>query len=277
MVPAVRVPALLLLALIAVDAAAQAPARRPAQRLPIANEDARAYDTCLVAARKEPAKTYEDAQVWRVRGGGDAARHCAAVAMLEWGEPRTAAAQLERLAIDLRARDPALRAEVLAQAAQAWLVAGDAERANAAATTTAIEIAPRNPELWIDRAEALALAKNYWEAIDDLNNAVELDPRRADALAFRAAAYRFVDVNDLAFEDAERAIAVDPKLADAWLERGILNRLKGNLAGARRDWLQVLVLDPEGAAGDAARANIERLELKLDDQPAPAPPRAPRR
>ena len=271
-----RIAVVLLLALVALDAVAQSPARRPAQRLTMSAEDARAYDSCLVAARKDPAKTYEDAQVWRVRGGGDAARHCAAVAMLEWGEPRTAAAQLERLALDMRARDPALRAEVLGQAAQAWLVAGDAERANAAATT-AIELAPRDPEPWIDRAEALALAANYWEAIDDLNQAIELDPRRADAFAFRAAAYRFVDVQGLAYEDAERAIALDPKLADAWLERGILNRLKGNLAGARRDWLQVLVLDSEGPAGDAARANIERLELKLDDKPAPASPRAPRR
>lgn len=269
-----RHPALVAIALLfALDAAAQA-TRKPAPRLNLEAADARAYDSCLAAARKEPAKAYEDAQVWRVRGGGDAARHCAAVAMLEWGEPRTAAQLFERLALDMRFRPPELRAEVLAQAARAWLAGGEWERANAAATT-AIELAPRNPELWIDRAEALAAAQNYWEAIDDLNRALELDPKRADALVFRAAAYRFVDAPELAFEDAERAVAANPKLADAWLERGILHRQRGDLAKARRDWLEVLVLDAEGPAGDAARAQIERLELKLDDQ-APAP-RAPRR
>ena len=77
-------------------------------------------------------------------------------------------------------------------------------------------------------------------------------------------------------EDANRAVELNPRLPDAWLERGILNRHKNDIRAARRDFLQVLVLDAEGPAGDAARANIERMELKLDNQPAPAPARRPR-
>ena len=68
----------------------------------------------------------------------------------------------------------------------------------------------------------------------------------------------------------------DPQ-AEAWLEHGIIMRLRGNDKGARAAWLQVLLLDPDGPAGDVARANIERMELKLDDKPAAAgrasPPR----
>jgi hypothetical protein len=68
-------------------------------------------------------------------------------------------------------------------------------------------------------------------------------------------------------------VELNGQLPDAWLERGILNRLKGDVPAARRDFLQVLVLDPDGPAGDAARANIERMELKLGDEPAPTAPR----
>jgi hypothetical protein len=41
--------------------------------------------------------------------------------------------------------------------------------------------------------------------------------------------------------------------------------------------LQVLVLEPEGDAGDTARANIERLELRLDEKPATLPAKPGRR
>ena len=54
-------------------------------------------------------------------------------------------------------------------------------------------------------------------------------------------------------------------------------RLKGNDKGARYAWLQVLLLDPDGPAGDVARANIERMELKLGDESAPAPASTRRR
>jgi regulator of sirC expression with transglutaminase-like and TPR domain len=93
------------------------------------------------------------------------------------------------------------------------------------------------------------------------------------AYAFRAAAYRYVDSLDLALDDAERAVQIGPELPEGWLERGILRRIKGNIAGARADWLRVLVLEPEGLAGDTARANIERLELSLTNEPANLPAR----
>jgi tetratricopeptide (TPR) repeat protein len=259
-----------ILLLLATPALAQK--TRQAPRLPtgVSAEGVR-YDRCLEQAAKEPADAFEEALSWAAQGGAEAARHCAAVALLYNGQPEVAAVRLEELAQDMRLQPPARRAEVVAQAGRAWLEGRNAQRA-AAAFTTALELSPDNPEIWIDRAEAYAGASNYWEAIDDLNRAVELDRRRADAYAFRAAAYRLVNERGLAIEDATRAVELDPRLADAWLERGILNRLKGDVAGARRDFLQVLILDPEGPAGDGARANIEHMELKLGDEPAPTAP-----
>src|SRR3546814_8744869 len=93
----------------------------------------------------------------------------------------------------------------------------------------------------IDRAVTFAANGRYGEAIDDLNLALETDPRRVDALVLRASAYRYVDAPDFALENVERALAIAPEHTEALLERGILRRLKGDVAGARAAWLQLLV------------------------------------
>ncbi|MBL8699686.1 MAG: hypothetical protein JNK67_15010 [Alphaproteobacteria bacterium] len=261
----IAIATFLSLALAAGPCLAQSPPRRigPAEGLGFGLQDVGRYERCLTRARSAPQEAFDEAKSWSARGGGDAARHCAALALLHGGEPALAAEQLEQLANAMEKRPAALRAEILAQASHAWLAVDDLPRARMAATA-ALRLDGRNPEIWIDRAEALAAAGAYWEAIDDLNRALELDPRRAEALAFRAAAYRHVDAKDLAREDVDRALALNPRLPEAWLERGILDRLAGDAAGARRAWLQVLVLDADGPAGDAARESIAALEHKLD-------------
>ncbi len=117
------------------------------------------------------------------RDGGDGARHCAAVALIELGQYREAAQRLERLAADLR--DPDLRETentvlslgVLVQAGQAWILAGDTTRAHAV-QSAALDIAPDDVELLLDRAITRATAKNYRAAVDDLTRALDLAPGR---------------------------------------------------------------------------------------------------
>lgn len=260
--------------LFAAPALAQAPAPFPG--LATSLEEIARYERCIADAEKDPPQGFEQAMIWRDTGGGHAARHCVAVALFHLGQPAPAAVRLEQLAESARSVPALIRARILAQAGDLWLVSGDLERAHAA-LTTAIEAVPDQPDLYVDRAATLAAAKNYWEAIDDLNKAIDLEPRYGIAYAFRAAAYRFVDSLDLALDDAERAVRLAPDLPEAWLERGIMRRLKGDKPGARADWLRVLTLDPDGAAGDAARANIERLELNIEEPPANLAPRATRR
>ncbi len=231
------------------------------------------YKTCFENIEADPAEAFERAMIWRDQGGGNLARHCVAAALLALGQPAVAADRLEQLALTARTAPPAVRARLLSQAGQAWLAGRLADRAHAS-LTMALEIAPDLPDLLVDRAVTLAAARNYWEAIDDLNRALEIQPRYGIALALRASAYRFVDSLDLAMHDAEEAVRAAPALPEAYLERGILRRLRGNLAGARADWLRVLVLEPDGDTGETARANIERLELRLDETPAALPPKA---
>ena len=218
------------------------------------------YTRCLERAARAPLAALAEAETWRGRGGGNAARHCAALALLNGGDPRLAAEELESLARALRLRPPQLRAQVLAQAAHAWQSAGEMPRAQAA-ISAAIALSPDDPELRIDRAGMRAESGALREAVDDLDHVVARAPRRADALAMRAAAHRRRDMTNLAAADIARALAIDPDLPEAWLERGILARLAGRDDEARAAWIRVLATDPDGPAGDSARLQIEALEL----------------
>ena len=49
----------------------------------------------------------------------------------------------------------------------------------------------------------------------------------------------------------------------ALLERGNLRRLDGDDNGARADWLMVLSLQPQGEAAEAARQNLEKMDVNV--------------
>ena len=222
-----------------------------------------AHADCLQQAATAPEIARESALAWEAEGGGAAALHCQAVALIGLGDYARAAAILEDLANTIPGATPDDRAAVLGEAGNAWILADDMPRA-VAAFDAAIALVPESVALRIDRALALALAGDLWAAIDDLNAAEDLAPGRADLLIFRATAYRLLEVYDLALADLERALEVAPGNPEAWLERGMVRRLTGDDAGARADWLQVLALDPEGPAGEVARRNLELLDVKAD-------------
>ena len=224
---------------------------------------AKEYKACMSLTRLAPEDAFESALQWESEGGGEPARHCAAVALVALGFHEEGARRLELLAGRIVGVHARLAASVLAQAGQAWVLAEQYTRAYAA-QTAALELTPDDVELLIDRSITLASAESYWEAIDDLNRASDLAPGRADVLVFRASAYRLVDVPELALEDVTRALAIDPASPEGYLERGILRRMASDPKGAREDWLKVLSLAPGGAAGKAARANLEKLDVKVE-------------
>ncbi len=98
--------------------------------------------------------------------------------------------------------------------------------------------------------------------IADLDKAQTLAPKRADVLVYRASAWRLRNDLAKARADADAAVALDPKSAEALLERGNIRRLTDDPAGARVDWLQVVQLAAGTPAADAAKANLEKLDVK---------------
>ena len=219
------------------------------------------YQNCLALAEAEPDQAFERASAWQALGGGEPARHCAAVALIGLGHADEAGRRLEALAERLASKgEPRLSLTALAQAGQAWLLAGELERAYAV-QTTALQRAPADPELLVDRAVTLAAAKNYGDALFDLNRALELAPGRPDILIYRASARRFLGDTEAALRDVERALAREPDNPEGLLERGNLRRLQNDLDGAREDWQRAATLAEGLPTGDAAQANIATLEL----------------
>jgi len=219
------------------------------------------YKACLKLTKREPEMAFESALSWLVQGGGFAARHCAALALIEQKKYHLAAPRLEKLAEDMRDSGSPFVIPMLSQAANSWLLAKNYNRANAVATA-ALKIEPNNIELLIDRSRILAAAKNYQEAFDDLDLVLRLDPSRSDALAYRAAAWRQLGNDNRAMEDVNLALSLTPDLLDALIERGILYRLAGDPENAQKDWTKVLELSPNSPAGETARKNIQKLALQ---------------
>jgi tetratricopeptide (TPR) repeat protein len=217
------------------------------------------YDRCLAKAQTDPEAAYLDGLTWHETGGGLPARHCVAVALVGMRQYEEAASRLEILADEAPANDPSLRLGLIAQAAQAWLLSGRAERAEQLQARL-IDAFPDDRQSRIDRAVTRLTLGRLWDAVDDLNVAVELNPRDPEALLYRASAYRYLDAVDLARDDVHRVLAIDASLPEAWLENGILDQIAGDRDAARRSWLEVLRLEPEGPAAAAARARLEAMD-----------------
>ena len=231
------------------------------------------YEACMRLAREQPVDGMETALAWENRGGGTAARHCAAVALVGLGDFQAAGRGLESLAWDLPAETPnTVRARVLAQAGQAWLNAGRPDKAHAV-LSAAVELAPRDPEVRIDRAISLAGMSRLQDAIIDLSAALIADKSSVEALVLRANAFRRTGRPDSALADIERALEFAPEHPAALLERGILRRLTGDEVGARADWQKLIALHPDRPSADAARRYLGHAKPAVSPAPGTAPTR----
>ncbi len=221
-----------------------------------------AHERCFGLLRTDPEEALVYADGWEASGGGEGARYCAALSLLALGETERGAERLEDLARRSGA-DAATRAAVFAEAGSAWTLAGDPDRAFAAATM-ALTLAPDDPALLLDRALASGSAGRYAEALEDLDRAVAFDPCRAEAWALRGAANRQLGRAEDAERDVARALSLAPDNAEALLERGALRRAKGDVGGARADWESAARL----AAPDSAVADLARRNLELNPAPS---------
>ena len=236
-----------------------------------ADAEAEAYAKCMKLAQDDPAAGRKLAQSWRERGGGHPAEHCLAVSLIGLRQYKDGADRLEKLAQAMVRAPAALRADVLGQAAQAWLLAGDAGRAYAA-DGMALGLRPDDPELLVDRAAAAGSAGWFDKAVADLDRVLQADPNRLDALVYRASANRSLGRLDPALADIEAALKLAPDSAAALLERGNIRGLRGEIDGARADWVRVASLAPGTAAATAAKTNIARVDAAAGSE-APAKPK----
>ena len=224
-----------------------------------AGTDEAEYRRCMRLATTDPGAAKSLAAGWQAKGGGHPADHCFAVALIGLGRYRDAAGLLEKLAQAMVHAPTELRAEVLGQGAQAWLLAGEPGRAWAA-DEAALGLRPNDADLLVDQAEAAGAAGWFDKALGDLDRVLAADPARPDALIYRASAYRALSRLDDAASDIDKALVAAPDSVAALLERGNIRSLKGEFDGAREDWQRVAKSAPGSPAAEAAKANLARLD-----------------
>lgn len=232
-----------------------------------ADAEAAAYEHCMKLARDNPEAARTLAAKWHERGGAHPAEHCLAVALIGLQHYKDAAERLEKLAPAMVHAPASLRAEMLGQAAQAWLLDGEPARAWKA-DEAALALRPDDADLLVDRAEAAGAAGWYDKAVGDLDRVLKANPARFEALLYRASAYRELGRLDPALADIEAALKRSPDSPPALLERGNIRLLRGDLDDARADWRRVATLAAGSAAAAAATANLARLEAQAGAPPA---------
>lgn len=160
------------------------------------------YARCLAIVDEDAARAYEEAMMWASDTNAVNAYRCAAVALLAQGRTEDGARRLESLAIAVNPAQASLRAELLSQAGNAWLLAREPGQARSAFTRAIVTMTPgatELPDLLIDRARAYAMEGDYRLAEEDLSAALDQRPNDPLALRLRASAR----LNQRAFPLAE--------------------------------------------------------------------------
>ena len=180
------------------------------------------HKACLERIAVDNGLAYEEAMIWRDEGGGRRAKHCEAMALYALGHEGEAARRLDKLAAASDGGTKLMRADFLAEAANFWLVAGEAERAYKSAAD-GLKLRTDHVDLRIARARAYALLGRYDYAETDLKSALVYQPGHAGALRYLADAKFKQGRLAEAKRDIEKSLRADPAQVETALLRGQIN------------------------------------------------------
>lgn len=167
------------------------------------------YDRCVALIEQNPERAYEEGMAWAAEGQAVNAYRCAALALVAQDRFDEGARRLESLASAVNPAQTSLRAQLLSQAGNAWLLArepGQARSALTRALATVAADAEARPDLLIDRARAYAMEADFRRAEEDLSTALDQRPDDALALRLRASARLQQRAFNLAEADALAAL-----------------------------------------------------------------------
>jgi tetratricopeptide (TPR) repeat protein len=220
------------------------------------------YKACMELVQTHPNDAFDAGLAWQGLGGGEAAEHCIASALIRLKSYKIGAQRLEELA-DKSRRSKEFKAQLLAQSAQGWFLANEFDHARAV-LTKAIELDDTQVEFYVDRAQVLAALHADTDAIEDLDQALHLDNVHVDALVFRGSLNRQLGKFEDAWADINLAVELDPENQEAQLEKGMLYRIKGNTDQARSTWLEAIEIAPKSQTAEMVRRNLENMDVKKD-------------
>ncbi len=239
---------------------------------------------CLTLVRTAPTQAATEAQAWLEEEGANRAmaRRCLGLAVAAQEQWTAAATVYDQAAQDAERANQPGRAGFRAQAGNAWLAAGEAQRAlqalDAALTTPGLDQAQRGQAL-LDRARAQVALGRADQARTDLDSALRLVPNESLAWYLSAALARRSGELARAAADIARARQLAPDDPDILLLAGTIIGQGGNMNEAYVLYRRVVELAPDSEAGRQAAASlatVREFEESVPAQtPAPAPSQAP--
>ena len=270
---------------IALAAALQASAPNPSAATP--QSDADRLRACLALVRSNPQQAATEAQAWVTEGGSGrlSARRCLGLAFAVQEQWAAAATVYDQAAQDAEAASDPGRAGFRAQAGNAWLAAGEPQRAlqalDAALTTPGLAPVQRGQAL-LDRARAQVALGRADRARADIDSALQLLPNDGFAWYLSAALARRSNDPVRAASDIARARTFSPDDPDVLLLAGTIVGQAGNMNEAYTLYRRVVELAPDSDAGRQAAASLatvreveEAAPTTPQQTPAPAPPGTP--
>ncbi|MEA3063976.1 MAG: hypothetical protein QOJ27_411, partial [Sphingomonadales bacterium] len=223
----------------------------------------RRYRNCLALARSAPAQAVGQAQAWLGTGGGVDAAHCLGLAWSAQEKWPEAAAAFEAAAKDSESRQDRRRGDLLVEAGNAWLAAGDSARAGTAfeaALATRLLAPQLEGEVHVDLARAAVARGDLAAARLQVDKGLALVP--GDAFAWYVSAALARRGNDLprAREHIAKAAGLAPDDAAILLEAGNIAGLSGEREAALGLYARAARVAPDSDAGKAAKAALAANE-----------------
>lgn len=221
------------------------------------------FDRCVDLATTRPAEGEAEAGRWQLEGGGFLAGQCLGIAYANERRWSAAAAAFDAAArLAERAHDGRV-ANYWAQAGNAWLAAGQPEKARAAldaALATGTLTGLDSGEAHLDRARALVAGKDLEGARADIDRALAEAP--ADPLAWLLSATLARRSGDLprAKKDITQALTLANDDSAVQLEAGNIAAAMHDESGARAAWNRAVTLHPESDAARDALAALRQFD-----------------
>lgn len=223
------------------------------------------YRNCITQVDIDARAAFNHANRWFEEGGGQAARHCQALALSALGQYDSAARLFDTLGEREDTGDAVLRAEILAQAGHAWMLQRRYESA-IASFSSGIALAENRPglqsRLLLDRGLAYYESHKFDTAINDVNTILSVLPEYADAFVLRAKCQQKKQAYRQAYQDLELALTIDDGHIEALMERGYMHREILDFVRARADWEKIVRLAPETSSAAIARSELSKLSIR---------------
>lgn len=241
---------------------------RPAE--PESTVRARRLLDCIRTAGSDPQAAIAEGARWLVADGGIEAELCTG-AGYEAAQDWDSASRAYRRGYDLAvtAQDTR-RLGILANVGRMELRAGDAEGAVRDFTTVLADTEIRDEmrgNVLAERAQAQVALENGDAAQGDLIAAQALLPNDSGIWLLSATLARRQGDLDAAGDFIDRALELDQTDPSILLEAGNIAIRLNAYDVARQAWTRAHAADPEGAAGQAAQRNLDRLAALIASAP----------